>query len=84
MLKRLRRLSRNLLRKKKGSANRTKAKAWICKAACPYCQYPAGGLAQAHLMAQAMISPRACRRAESGRHGEEPVILPAFYPTWVS
>jgi hypothetical protein len=72
------------LRKKKGSANRTKAKAWICKAACQDCQYPAGGLAQAHLMAQAMISPRACRRAESGRHGEEPVILPAFYPTWVS
>ena len=84
LLKRLRRLSRNLLRKKKGSANRTKAKAWICKAACQDCQYPAGGLAQAHLTAQATISPRACQRAESGRHGEEPVILPAFYPTWVS
>ncbi len=53
-------------------------------APCPYCQHPAGGLTQAHLMAQATISPRACRRAESGRHGEEPVILPAFYPTWVS
>ncbi len=84
LLKRLGRLSRNLLRKKKESANRTKAKAWICKAACQDCQYPAGGLAQAHLTAQAMISPRACQRAESGQHGEEPVILPAFYPTWVS
>jgi len=78
LLKRLGRLSRNLLRKKKGSANRTKAKAWICKAACPYCQHPAGRLAQAQVRSYATVSSHRHRGAERARHEEEPefALLP--------